>query len=148
MKVWLLLLMSVIVLFPRSLTAGDQEPLHRLLEAYAELKQRVLEVRETRKAGYASDSGSLMVLFSDISEAKQDAFQFRADQHISGVMSKTDETTSSMIYAYEAMSQIVSAEVDRNLYLLHSDAGLRIAEKYEELWKMIDSSIPAVSVTS
>ncbi len=148
MAAWLAVLLTLVLSAPSTLIAGDQETLVRLLEHYAALKTRVLDVRATRKAGHASDSGNLMLLFSEISEAKQRAFQFRADHHTTGTMSPTDETASNVIYAYEAMGQIVSAEVDRNLYLPHSDASLRLAEKYEELWKMIDSFIPSVSVTS
>lgn len=148
MTACLTLIVALVVLLPQAQAAGERETLVPLLEHYASLKARVLEVRETRKAGYASDSGHLMMLFSDISEAKQDAFQFRADHHSTGTMSPTDETASNVIYAYEAMGQIVSAEVDRNLYLPHSDASLRLADKYEELWNMIDASIPVVSITS
>jgi hypothetical protein len=34
------------------------------------------------------------------------------------------------------------------LYLPDSDTGLRLAEKYEEIWQLMDASIPVVSVSS
>jgi len=89
-----------------------------------------------------------MELFGEISEARQQTFQLRAGQHTTGTMNKTNEMTSNMIFAYKAMDQIVAAEIDRNLYLPDSDISLRLAENYEEIWKMVDSSIPAVSVPS
>lgn len=143
-----ILLVSLALVTSSAVSAGEKEPLVSLLADYADLKQRVHAIREARKSGHASDSRMLMELFGEISEARQETFQFRAAQHTTGTMNKTDETTSNIIYAYEAMGQIVAAEVDRNLYLPDSDISLRLAEKYEELWKMIDGSIPVVSVPS
>lgn len=143
-----ILLVSLALVTSSAVSAGEKEPLVSLLADYVDLKERVQEIREARKSGHASDSRMLMELFGEISEARQETFQFRAAQHTAGTMNKTDETTSNIIYAYEAMGQIVAAEVDRNLYLPDSDISLRLAEKYEELWKMIDRSIPVVSVPS
>jgi len=148
MKKAVILIVSLALVASSAVFAAERGQLISLLANYADLKERVQEIREARKAGYASDSKMLMDLFAKISEAKRDTFQFRADQHTTGTMNKTDETTSNMIYAYEAMGQIVASEVDRNLYLPESDISLRLAEKYEEIWKMIDSSIPVVSVPS
>ncbi|HLZ36030.1 MAG TPA: hypothetical protein VKP13_18660 [Nitrospira sp.] len=144
----MILLVSLALVTSSAVSAREKGPLVSLLAGYVDLKERVQEIREARKSGHASDSRMLMELFAEIIEAKQETFQFRAAQHTTGTMNKIDETTSNMIYAYEAMGQIVAAEVDRNLYLPDSDISLRLAEKYEELWKMIDSSIPSVSVPS
>ncbi|HEU4685122.1 MAG TPA: hypothetical protein VFS39_11535 [Nitrospira sp.] len=144
----LIALVVFLIVPSRPAAAGDGGQLVRLLADYAGLKERVQEIRAARKAGHASDSMMLMELFGDIVEARQAAFQFRAAQHTTGTMNKTDETTSTMIYAYEAMSQMVAAEVDRNLYLPESDISLRMADRYEEIWKLVDAAIPAVSVTS
>jgi hypothetical protein len=141
-------IVSLVLVTLSPVFAGEKGELVSLLADYADLKQKVHEIREARKSGHASDSKMLMELFAGILEAKQETFQFRAAQHTTGRMNKTDETTSHMIYAYEAMGQIVAAEVDRNLYLPDSDISLRLAEKYEEIWKMIDGSIPLVSVSS
>lgn len=148
MKNVVMLIVSLALVTSSAVFAGEKGQLVRLLANYAELKLRVQEIRDARMSGYASDSKMLMDLFAEISKAKQEAFQLRADQHTTGTMNKTDETTSNMIYAYEAMGQIVAAEVDRNLYLPESDISLRLAEKYEEIWKMMDASIPVVSVPS
>jgi hypothetical protein len=148
MKNLAILIVSLVLITPSAVFAGEKGQLVSLLADYADLKERVHEIREVRKAGYASDSKMLMDLFAEISEARQETFQFRAAQHTKGTMNKNDETTSNIIYAYEAMGQIVAAEVDRNLYLPDSDISLRLAEKYEEIWKMIDGSIPVVSVPS
>ncbi len=148
MKNVVILIVSLVLVTPGAVFAGEQGQLVSLLADYADLKERVQEIREARQSGYASDSKMLMDLFGEISEAKQETFRFRAAQHTTGTMNKTDETTSNMIYAYEAMGQIVAAEVDRNLYLPDSEISLRLADKYEELWKMIDGSIPVVSVPS
>lgn len=142
------LIVPLVLLWTGAVFAGEQGTLVSLLADYADLKQRVQEVRDARKSGNSSDSRRLMDLFSDISEAKQETFQFRADQHTAGTMNTTDETTSCMIYAYEAMGQIIAAEVDRNLYLPNSDTTLRLADKYEDIWMMMDASIPVVSVPS
>ena len=148
MKNVVILIVSLVLVTPSTVFAGEKGPLISLLSDYADLKERVQEVRAVRKAGHASDSKMLMDLYGEISEARQETFQFRANQHTTGTTNKTDETTSNMIYAYEAMGQIVATEVDRNLYLPDSDISLRLAEKYEEIWKMIDGSIPVVSVPS
>jgi hypothetical protein len=148
MRNTVILLVSLALVTSSAVFAADKGQLVSLLADYAELKQKVQDVREARKSGYASDSNVLMELFGEISEARQETFQFRAAQHTTGTMNKTDETTSNLIYAYEAMGQIIAAEVDRNLYLPDSEISLRLADKYEEIWKMIDSSIPVVSVSS
>jgi len=148
MNTFVILIVSLVLGQSSAVVAAEQGQLLSLLTGYAELKQRVQEVREARKSGNASDSTMLMELFGEISEARQETFQFRAAQHTTGTMNKTDETTSCILYAYGVMGQIVSAEVDRNLYLPTSDISLRLADKYEEIWKMIDSAIPAVSLSS
>ena len=148
MKTIVVLIVSLLLVTSSAVFAVETGRIVSLLTDYAELKQKVQEVREARKSGHASDSNALMELFGEISEARQESFQFRAAQHTTGTMNKTDETTSNMIYAYEAMGQIVAAEVDRNLYLPDSDISLRLADKYEEIWKLIDSLIPVVSVSS
>jgi hypothetical protein len=148
MNTFLILIVSLVLGQSSAVVAAEKGQLLSLLTGYAELKQRVQEVREARKSGNASDSTMLMELFGEISEARQETFQFRAAQHTTGTMNKTDETTSCILYAYGVMGQIVSAEVDRNLYLPTSDISLRLADKYEEIWKIIDSAIPAVSLSS
>jgi len=148
MKTFVILIVSLVLTTSSVVSAAERGQLVSLLADYADLKERVQEIREARKAGYTSDSKMLMELFGEISEARQETFQLRAAQHTTGTMNKTDETTSNMIYAYEAMGQIVAAEIDRNLYLPDSDISLRLADKYEEIWKMVDSSIPVVSVPS
>lgn len=148
MKTIVVLIVSLLLVTSSAIFAVETGRLVSLLTDYAELKQKVQEVREARKSGNASDSKTLMELFGEISEARQESFQFRAAQHTTGTMNKTDETTSNMIYAYEAMGQIVASEIDRNLYLPDSDISLRLADKYEEIWKLIDSLIPVVSVSS
>ena len=148
MNTLVILIVSLVLGHSSAVFATEKGQLLSLLTDYALLKERVQEVREARKSGNASDSTMLMDLFGEISEARQETFQFRAAQHTAGTMNKTDETTSCILYAYEVMGQIVSAEVDRNLYLPTSDISLRLADRYEEIWKMIDSSIPVVSVSS
>lgn len=148
MNAVLILAAALVLLCSSAVFAGNQERLVSLLVDYADLKQRVLEIREARKSGYSSDSRELMELYTEISAAKQETFQFRSDHHTAGTMDKTDETTSNMIYAYEAMSQIIAAEVDRNLSLSSSDTSRRLSEKYEDIWKMLDPSIPVVSAPS
>jgi hypothetical protein len=148
MKNLVILIVSLVLVAPSTVFAGEKGQLVNLLADYSDLKQRVQGVRDARKSGYASDSKMLMDLFAEISEAKQETFQFRTHHHTTGTMDKTDETASCMIYAYEAMGQIIAVEVDRNLYLPDSDTGLRLAEKYEEIWQLMDASIPVVSVSS
>lgn len=149
MKALLMIIVSLVWIGSGSAVfAEGNGTLMSLITDYADLKERVQDVREARKSGYAADSVLLMGLYAEISTAKQDTFQFRADQHKSGTTGKTDETTTWIIYAYEAMAQMIFAEIDHNLYLPHSDTGLRLADKYEEIWRMIDSSIPVVSFTS
>lgn len=113
---------------------------------YADFRQRVQEIRETRKSGYASDSKELIALAKGIGEGMVAADKFRSAVHVAGVSdTKNEVMASNLIYAYGAMIQIVHAEIDRNLYLQKSDLPLQIAAKYEEIWKMIDPSIPVVS---
>ncbi|MDX2253216.1 MAG: hypothetical protein NW202_13100 [Nitrospira sp.] len=129
------------------LTGGEKGKLVSLLVDYADFRHRVQEVRETRRSGYASDTKDLITLAKGIGECIIAAQKFRSAIHIVGVTdNKAEVTASNLIYAYAAMSQIVHAEIDRNIYLSKSDIPLRVAEKHEELWKMIDPSIPVVSI--
>lgn len=140
--IWLL---TLIIFLPNESMAGEKGRLVGLLVDYADLKQRVQEVRETRKSGYASDTKSLIALATEIQESRVAADKFRNAIHIVGVTeNKTEVTASNLLYAYGAMSQMVQSEIDRNLYLQKSDVSLRLAEKYEEIWNMIDPFIPAV----
>ena len=148
MKGILIHVVSLVLICSSAVFAAEKGQLIRLLTDYADLKQQVQDVREARKSGYSTDSKGLMNLYAEISTAKQETFQFRSDHHTAGSMDKTDETASYMIYAYEAMSQIIAAEVDRNLSLSSSETSLRLSEKYEDIWKMLDSSIPVVSAPS
>jgi hypothetical protein len=141
--IWLL---TLILFMPNISMAGEKGKLVSLLADYADLRERVQEVRETRKSGYASDTKNLTALFKEISDAKQEAFKFRDAIHkTEAAGNNTHVTTSYMIYAFEAMNEIIKAEIERNLYLPNSDVPLRLAEKYEEAWKIIDPSIPVVS---
>lgn len=126
---------------------GEKGRLASLLVDYANFRQQVLEVREARKSGYSSDGNSLVALAKGMMESMAAARKFRSSVHVVGVTdTKAEITASNLVYAYGAMSQIVYAEMDRNLYLQKSDIPLRLAEKYEEIWKMIDASIPVVSI--
>jgi hypothetical protein len=140
--IWLL---ALILFIPNLSMAGEKGKLVSLLADYADLRERVQEVRETRKSGYASDTNSLTALFKEISEAKQAAFNFRAAIHkAESAGNNTHVTTSYIIYAFEAMHEIIKAEIEHNLYLPNSDVPLRLAAKYEEAWKIIDPYIPVV----
>jgi hypothetical protein len=124
-------------------SAGEKGKLVSLLVDYADLKQRVQEVRETRKSGYASEPKDLAALQKEIQHSTIDAMQFRSSARTPGTEDKNQTTTANMIYAYNAMSQLIQAELDR--YLYSSNVGLQLAEKYEEIWKIVDPSIPVVS---
>ena len=124
-------------------SAGEKGKLVSLLVDYADLKQRVLEVRETRKSGYASEPKSLLALGKEIQQATLDTMKFRISELTPGTKDKNQETTTNMIYAYNAMGQLIQAELDR--YSQFSNVGLQLAEKYEEIWKFVDPSIPVVS---
>mgnify|MGYP003433543096 CR=1 FL=1 len=140
--IWLL---TLILFLPNESMAGEKGKFVSLLADYADLRERVQEVRETRKSGYASDTKSLLALSKEISEAKVATDTFRnAHRKVKSTGNNTVVTASYMVYAYDAMSQMIQAEIDRYVYLPHSDVSLRLAEKYEEIWKMIDPSIPAV----
>lgn len=142
--IWLL---TLILFVPNISMAGETGKLVSLLADYADLRGRVQEVRETRKSGYASDSKDLADLMKDISEAKVATHKFRsANQKAKEAANKAIVTTSYTIYAYDVMSHLIFAELDRNLWLPNSDFPLLLAEKYEEIWKIIDPSIPVVSV--
>lgn len=139
---WLLTLM---LFLPNDSMAGEKGKFVSLLADYADLRERVQEVRETRKSGYASDTKSLIALANEISEAKVAIDKFRgANRKVESTGNNTVVTASYMVYAYDAMSQMIRAEIDRYFYLPHSDVSLRLAEKYEEIWKMIDPSIPSL----
>jgi hypothetical protein len=95
--------------------------------------------------GYASDPNSLSTLVGEMSEAQIATGKFRHDNHkLNPMGNKTDVTTSYMLYAYDAMYQMIQTEIDRYVYLPNSDVPIRLAEKYEEIWKMIDPFIPVV----
>lgn len=139
---WLLILM---LFLPNESRAGDKGKFVSLLSDYADLRERVQEVRKTRESGYASDTKSLIALANEISEAKVATDNFRiANRKVESTGNKTVVSASYMVYAYDAMSQMIQVEIDRYFYLPHSDVSLRLAAKYEEIWKMIDPSIPAV----
>ena len=140
-------LVALILFLPNVSMAGEKGEIVSLLADYVDLKQRVQEVRDARKAGYASDTKSLIVLSNDILKSRVATDKFRSAIHIVGVTeNKSEVTASNLLYAYGAMSLIVHAEIDRNIYLQKSDVPLRLAEKYEDIWKIIDPSIPVVTV--
>lgn len=143
---WLLVL---VILSPNLVFAGETGKLVSLLADYADLKQRVQDVREARKSGYSSDSKSLIGLSVEIHTARTETVQFRSSAHKVEVRENPTEATASfLIYAFDAMSQIVQAEIDRNLFVQKSDLPLRVMEKYEEIWRMVDASIPTVNASS
>lgn len=124
---------------------GEKGKLVSMLVDYADLRERVQEVRQTRKSGYASDTKDLIDLARRIGERMVAADKFRHSVHVAGMTdNQLEVTASNLLYAYSTMNHIVNAEIDRNLYLQKSDMPLRIAEKYEEIWKMVDPSIPVV----
>jgi hypothetical protein len=141
--IWLL---TLILLLPSASMAGEKGTLVSLLADYADLKQRVQEVREARKSGYASEPKSLWALGKEIKRATEENLKFRNTGFTPGTDNKNQvtATTTNMIYAYDAMAQLILAELDR--YLQFPSVGLQLAEKYEEVWKIVDPSIPAVSI--
>ena len=142
--IWLLIL---ILFLPNASMAGEKGKLVSLLADYVDLKQRVQEVREARKAGYASDTKSLTALATDIMKSRVATDKFRNAIHVVGVTeNKSEVTASNLLYAYGVMSLIVETEIDRNIYLQKSDVPLQLADKYEDIWKIIDPSIPVVTV--
>ena len=141
--IWFL---TLILFLPSASIAGEKEKLVSLLADYADLKQRVQEVREARKSGYASEPKSLLALGKEIKQATEDTLKFRNTGFTPGTDNKNQvtATTTNMIYAYDAMGQLILGELDR--YLQFPNVGLQLAEKYEEVWKIVDPSIPAVSI--
>jgi len=69
MKKAVRLIVSLALVASSAVFAGERGQLISLLADYADLKERVQEIREARKGGYASDSKMLMDLFAKSSEA-------------------------------------------------------------------------------
>jgi len=82
------------------------------------------EVREARKSGYASEPKSLLALGKEIKQATEENLKFRNNGFTTGKDNKNQltATTTNMIYAYDAMAQLILAELDR--YLQFPNVGL------------------------
>jgi hypothetical protein len=140
-----ILLLALIAICPTASIAGEQDKIASLLAGYADFRERVLKVSEIRKSGYASDTRSMLILQEEIIQARRSVVEFMFENRkATPLRNTTDLRTSYMHYAYQAMIQMLEAEIDRNHFPPYSDVPLRLAEKYEEIWKMLDPFILAV----
>src|SRR4051812_7249481 len=107
--IWFL---ALLLFLPSAAMAGAKGTLVSLLADYTDLRERVQEVRETRKSGYSTDTKALLALAKEISEAREATNKYRAANHKTAMDNKADAVTGFyMVYAYDAMSQMITAEI-------------------------------------
>ncbi len=137
--IWLL---TLILFVPNMSMAGEKGKLVGLLADYADLKQRVQEIQSARKDGYSSDNKEMIALMKEIEMANREVQTYHG-QLKPGTEDKRHTVPLALSYAYNAMLQLISAELDRNLY--KSDLAAKLSGKYADIWQTVDSSIPVVS---
>ena len=137
--IWLL---ALILFLPNVSMAGEKGKLVSLLADYADLKQRVQEIQSARKEGYSSDSREMIALMKEIEVANKEAQTYHG-QLKTGSEDKRHSVPLALSYAYNAMLQLLSTELDRNLY--KSDLAAKLSGKYADIWQTIDPSIPICS---
>lgn len=137
--IWLL---TLILFLPNMSLAGEKGKLVGLLADYADLKQRVQEIQSARKDGYSSDSKEMIALMREIEMASKEV-QTYLGQLKPGSEDKRHTVPLALSYAYNAMLQLLSTELDRNLY--KSDLAAKLSGKYADIWQTVDPSIPVFS---
>ena len=136
--IWLLIL---ILFLPSTSMAGEKGKLVSLLADYADLKQRVQEIQSARNDGYSSDSSEMLALMKDIHVANREVETYRGQLKRGSEEKHT--VPLALGYAYNAMLQLISTELDRNLY--KSGLAATLSAKYADIFQTIDPSIPVVS---
>jgi hypothetical protein len=128
--------------FPSAVSAGEKGKLVSLFADYADLKQRVQEIQSARKDGYSSDSKEIIALIKEIHGANKDVHTYQM-QLKPGSDEKAYAVPLALSYAYNAMLQMLTTELDRNTY--KTDLAAKLSEKYADIWKTVDPSIPVFS---
>ena len=125
-----------------AVSAGEKGKLVSLLADYADLKQRVEEIQSARRDGYSSDSKEIIALMKEIQAANEEVQTYQSKLK-AGSDDKSHSVPISLTYAYNAMLQLISTEFDRNIY--KSDLAAKLSDKYADIWKTVDPSIPVFS---
>lgn len=137
--IWVL---ALILFLPNASMAGEKGKLVSLLADYADLKQRVQEIQSARKDGYSSDSREMIALMKEIEVANKEVQTYHG-QLKPGYEDKRHAVPLALGYAYNAMLQLISTELDCNLY--KSDLTAKLSSKYADVWQTVDPAIPVFS---
>ena len=127
---------------PITVSAGEKGKLVSLLADYSDLKQRVQEIQSARKDGYSSDSKELVELIREIYVANKEVHTYQM-QLKPGSDDKSYAAPLALSYAYNAMLQLLTTELDRNTY--KTDLAAKLSDKYADIWQTVDPAIPVFS---
>lgn len=142
MKSSLMLMIALVSILPSAIFAGEKGRLVSLLADYADLKQLVQGVQAARKDGYSSDSKEMIALMKEIEVANKEVQTYHGQLN-PGSEDKSHTVPLALSYAYNAMLQLISTELDRNYY--KSDLAAKLSGKYADIWQTVDPSIPVFS---
>ena len=124
--------------------AGETGKLISLLKGYADHKQRLEDIRTARTEGASYNSGQMIELKRDLLAAIKTVDEYRTQLLRGREEAATHEVPLALKYAYLAMFHIISLELDHDLYRSH--LALALSEKYVDVWRSVDPSIPTLSV--
>ncbi len=134
------IVLFTMLMLPVSAIAGEPGTLLDLLESYDDHTRRVHDVRAARAEGASYESGHMLDLKRDLLAAIKAVDEYRAQLLRDREKAASHEVPLALKHAYLAMFHVISLELDHHLY--RSDVALTLSEKYVEIWRAADFSIP------
>ncbi len=141
-----MLVLVMILTTPVFAKAGDTHQLHSLLEGYVGHSQRLQDMRATRKEGSLTRNDKMLELKKDLLAGIKAIDIYRTQLLRDKEEPATHEVPLALKYAYLAMFQAISAELDHHLF--KSKLALIVSDMYVDIWRSVDASIPRPSPSS
>jgi hypothetical protein len=139
-----LLALLMILASPVCTMAGETGQLGSLLKGYVDHKQRLEDIRTARAEGASYGSRQMIELKRDLLAAIKAVDEYRTQLLRGREEAATHEVPLALKYAYLAMFHVISLDLDHDLY--RSNLALTLSEKYVDVWRSVDPSIPRLSV--
>lgn len=136
----------MILTTPIFANAGDRDALQNLLQGYAEHSQRLQNIRATRPNGSSYRNEQMIELKKDLLMAIKAIDDYRTQLLRAKEPLATHEVPLALKYIYLAMFQVIALELDYDLY--KSKLALMLSEKYVDIWRSVDASIPRPASSS
>ena len=137
-------IIAIVFMTPQMASALERDTVDRYFREYDRVSSRVSQLsEELQQAGYRTDMRRVLGVLDQLATAREHLARYDAAHQLSAlqnqVVSVDHSRLRALYYAYEAMAQMLSAQVDYRV--TKAEPLRRLADRYRQTWQEADMSI-------